>query len=381
MNQNHRISKILEEFDAHGWRRTGTDTDHESARWLAEKGHGLGVDLKLESFTMSRVVPQECYLEVGGRQIQGLPFFDGGLTWAGGVSGNIGPIGSGADIGLGQVGRASGPLGAEPTKEFQNNRRSTVHQALIAVATGDSQGLMASNAPDFRQPFGPPVLQVSSEEGEWLTQQAQRTSPASLVVSAQRIDSETFNVTGVVKGSRENLRPLVVMTPRSGWWQCVSERGAGIASWLEVMGKVIESQPQRDVIFVATTGHELGLLGLDDFLERRPTLVKDAHAWLHFGADVGRQTRFSATHDDLRSQAKAALEDAQVSPATPAPEGTTVGAESQVVARKGGRVAALVGHSLLFHLESDRWPHAVDVDSIGRVANAFTNLALQLSKG
>ncbi len=80
MNQNHRISKILEEFDAHGWRRTGTDTDHESARWLAEKGHGLGVDLKLESFTMSRVVPQECYLEVGGRQIQGLPFFDGGLT-------------------------------------------------------------------------------------------------------------------------------------------------------------------------------------------------------------------------------------------------------------------------------------------------------------
>ena len=225
------------------------------------------------------------------------------------------------------------------------------------------------------------MLQVSSEEGEWLTQQAQRTSPASLVVSAQRIDSETFNVTGVVKGSRENLRPLVVMTPRSGWWQCVSERGAGIASWLEVMGKVIESQPQRDVIFVATTGHELGLLGLDDFLERRPTLVKDAHAWLHFGADVGRQTRFSATHDDLRSQAKAALEDAQVSPATPAPEGTTVGAESQVVARKGGRVAALVGHSLLFHLESDRWPHAVDVDSIGRVANAFTNLALQLSKG
>lgn len=381
MNQNQRISKIIQEFDAQGWHRTGTGTDHESARWLAEKGRELGVEMELESFRFSRVLPQDCFLEVAGRRIEGLPFFDCGFTSSEGVSGRIGPIGTSAEIGLGEVIRASGPLGGEPNKEFQESRRSAGHNALVAVTAGGKPGLMASNAPDFRQPFGPPVLQVSSDEREWLKEQAQRNSSVHLVASAERVESDTFNVTGVVKGSSQDLPPLLVMTPRSGWWHCASERGAGLACWLEVMRQMAQSQPHRDVIFVATTGHELGLLGLDDYLERRPGFVKYAHAWLHFGADVGRETRFSATDDGLKALASNALAAAKVLPATPAPDGNTVGAESQVVARGGGRVAATVGHSPMFHLETDRWRQEIDVESIGRIANGFAGLALQLSKG
>lgn len=381
MNQNQRISTIIQEFDAQGWHRTGTEVDHESARWLADKGRELGLALELESFKFRRVVPQDCFLEVGGRRIEGLPFFDANLTSQDGISGRFGSVGSGAEIGLGAVSRASGPLGAEPNREFQTSRISGENQALVAVTLGESPGLMASNAPDFRQSFGPPVLQVSSEEQEWLTEHAQRNSSARLVASAEHIESESFNVTGVIDGSGQDLPPLLVMTPRSGWWHCASERGAGLACWLEVMHQVVQSQPRRGVIFVATTGHELGLLGIDDFLVRRPGLVKHAHAWLHFGADVGREPRFSATDDGLRTQAKTALEDAGASPATPAPKGTTVGAESQVVARGGGRVGATVGHSPMFHLEADRWRQEIDVGSIGRIANGFASLALQLSKG
>ena len=384
MNQKQRISKIIQEFDAQGWHRTGTEVDHESARWLAEKGRDLGLVLELERFEFNRVVPQDCYLEVEGRRIEGLPFFDGGFTSHEGISGRIGPIGSDAEIGLGEVMRGAGPLGAQANQEFQKYRkfsRPGGHQALVAVTVGEKPGLMATNAPDFRQPFGPPVLHVSSEEQEWLAGCAHRNSPARLVASAQRIASESFNVTGLVKGSGQDLPPMIVMTPRSGWWHCASERGAGLACWLEVMRKVVQSQPQRDVIFVATSAHELGLLGIDDFLERRPGLVEGAHAWLHFGADVGLASRFSATDDGLKAQTQRALEDAGASPAAPAPDGTTVGAESQVVARGGGRVAALVGRSALFHLESDRWPQDVDVESISRFANAFADLALQLSKG
>ena len=124
----------------------------------------------------------------------------------------------------------------------------------------------------------------------------------------------------------------------------------------------------------------MGLPGIDDFLERRPGLAESAHAWLHFGADVGKESRFSATDDDLKAEAQAALQDAGVNPATPAPKGITVGAESQVVARGGGNVAAVVGHSPRFHLESDRWPQEIDVESIGRLARAFATLAMQLSK-
>ena len=379
VGQIQRISKIIQEFDAQGWHRTGTTADQESARWLVNKGQNLGVALTLESFHLNRVAPHECYLEVGERIIQGLPIFDGGFTAREGISGRIGFIGSSAQIGLSRVGRASGPLGAEPDVEFQKIRRSKQHEALVAVASGESPGLMASNAPDFCQPFGLPVLQVSSEEEEWLTNQALSNSLAHLVVSADRVDSESFNVTGSVAGRNSETPPLIVMTPRSGWWQCASERGAGLACWLEVMRTMSRSRPYRDIIFVATSAHELGLLGLDDFLERRPSLVQESHVWLHFGADIGMETRFSGTDHELQSQTSTVLNASGVKPATPAHVGDTVGAESQVVARAGGRVAAIVGHSPLFHLEADRWPEAIDPEAISKVSNAFTNLALQMS--
>ena len=65
-------------------------------------------------------------------------------------------------------------------------------------------------------------------------------------------------------------------------------------------------------------------------------------------------------------------------PATPTPIGTTVGGESQVVARHKGRVVALLGSSALFHLESNRWLGAIDVEAITQYVNAFKDVALQL---
>ena len=70
----------------------------------------------------------------------------------------------------------------------------------------------------------------------------------------------------------------MVMTPRSGWWSCGSERGGGIACWLEIMRAVHAAKPARDVLFVASSGHELGHLGLDAYMARRPDLVRAARA-------------------------------------------------------------------------------------------------------
>ncbi len=59
------------------------------------------------------------------------------------------------------------------------------------------------------------------------------------------------------------------MTPRSGWWQCASERGGGIAVWVEILAAVAAAKPARTVNFVASTGHELGHYGLTHYLESR----------------------------------------------------------------------------------------------------------------
>lgn len=80
---------------------------------------------------------------------------------------------------------------------------------------------------------------------------------------------------------------MAILTPKSGWFHCAAERGCGIAIWLEV-AHALAAQPGRvrDVVFVATSGHELGFLGIEELLKRRPELAR-AHAWIHLGASVG----------------------------------------------------------------------------------------------
>src|SRR5213078_1203191 len=117
----------------------------------------------------------------------------------------------------------------------------------------------------FLHPFGPPVLQVASEEAPFLADCARQGANALLVAHAERNQAQAFNVVTMVPGTNKGAPPLVVMTPRSGWWGCASERGGGLACWLEIMRAMRDARPVRDVLFVASSGHELGHLGLDAF--------------------------------------------------------------------------------------------------------------------
>ena len=378
MDRKGRITRVISEFDAQGWHRTGTPVDHESARWLADKARELGFAAELESFDLSRVDPQECRLEVNGERIPGLPMFDGTFTSSRGIKGRIGTLGSGAAIGLGRVTRG----GAE-NRGLDDARKSGSHQGLVAVTAGDRPGLMPMNATVFPKSFGPPVLQVARETEAQLQESAEQRLEATLTVAVERTEAESFNVVGRIEGREPGLPPLIVMTPRSGWWQCASERGGGIACWLELMRSIIEEGPRRDVIFVATSAHELGLMGVHDFMRRRPGIETAAFAWLHFGANIGGaldpSARFSATDSELETVAATALEQHSANPVEAVPRGTTVGAESQVIAGLGGRVTAMVGGNPLFHLESDRWPDAVDVDAVAGFASAYSDVAIELS--
>ena len=200
-------------------------------------------------------------METGGRRAEGVPLFDGGLTGPEGVSGSLGALGSGSVIGVTE-------LGAEPTTRYLDARRARQHDAIVAV-TPTGPGVALMNAVHFFEPFGPPVLQVGSEACPHLAEQARRGSSARVVVSASRQAAETCNVAATIPGRDPSLAPVVVMTPRSGWWHCAGERGGGIACWLEVMRSMAGSGPARGVLFVSTTGHEIGLPGIEAFLGAR----------------------------------------------------------------------------------------------------------------
>ena len=331
--QERRIARVIEEYDLQGWHRSGTEVDGASARWLADRVAGCGLEPTLERVPFDRLDPGLASVETGGRRAAGVPLFDGGLTGPEGVSGPLGALGSGSVIGVTE-------LGAGPTTRYLDARRARQHDAIVAV-TPTGPGVALMNADHFFEPFGPPVLQVGSAARPHLAEHARRGFSARVVVSAARQAAETCNVTATIPGRDPSLAPVVVMSPRSGWWHCAGERGGGIACWLEVMRSMAGSGPSRGVLFVATTGHEIGLPGIEAFLGARPAVLTGARLWVHFGANLGATPhvgpRYAATDEELREAAKEALGEAGAVSA--APSDRMVGAESSLIAARGGNAA------------------------------------------
>ena len=306
-----RVAGLLQAYDAQGNHRTGTDADNASAQWLAHEARQAGAEASLESFTLSRVDPQLCYLRIGEYRIDAVPLFDASFTGPEGVEGSIGALGSDAEIALveSQVAEPREPT-AEDRDEVAEARRSW-HKAVVVLTAGVRPGLYLLNASSFRKPFGPPVLQVSSIHSEWLRERAETRAKAALVAHVQRKTVQAYNLTAKVAGRTPALAPVVLMAPRSGWWQSVSEQGSRIVCMLEAMRTLAAGRPKRDCLFVAFSGHELGFLGVEPYINRRPDLIRRAHAWIFFGSNVGsprRRNRIHTSDDALEKWAVAAME-------------------------------------------------------------------------
>lgn len=387
-----RIARAIHEYGEQGFHRTGTDVDRVSGEWLADQARQAGLTPVLEPFTLSRVDPVDCRLMIEGRRIDGLPLLDGAFTDAAGIRGRLGPLDSDAEIGLVTIApnaAGTGAIGAA--------RRASRHRAIICITRGGRPGLCASNADDFLTPFGPPVLQVSSEEGPYLAAHAGRRFDAQVIATVVRTEASALNVTASISG-QSSSRPLVIMTPRSGWYACASERGGGIAVWLELMRAFAASRPARDIHFVASSGHELGHLGIDAYVDRRVGLVAGASGWIHLGANIGAATlpqapaptrtaasaasvpagpanTVQASDDEAEAILTRALAAEKIGIARRVPRGTVPAGEAEVVHRGGGRYVSAIGANAWFHNPNDKGPDVVDVAAIARFSRAFTAAA------
>jgi hypothetical protein len=377
-----RVERVLREYDAQGIHRTGTDVDERCARWLADEAARLGAQCELEAMPFSRIDVLECHVDVAGQRIEGVPLFDAPLSGAEGVAGKLAPAGAGAagEIGfwLDTVPDAAGG------KKFIAHRRTTAQKGLIAVTGGErfklAGGLALLNAESYLEPFGPPVVQVSSEARTVV--EGATGSDVRLVTHAERREVTAYNTLATVPGQDPSLPPLGVMTPRSGWWQCASERGGGVAVWLEILAAVAAARPARSVNFVASTGHELGHYGLSRHLASRRELIAGTRAWIHLGANFTTsmlpQVRMQFSDAEMRSLALEALARHDLEPDVETPLGQTPIGEARNVA-DGGRYISITGFNGRFHQAGDRFPEAVDLPKAIAFAKAYSEIALTLA--
>ena len=374
-----RIGAVIRAYEEQGAHRTGTEVDRASGDWLANEVRAIGIEPAREEFALDRVDPVVASLTVNGRTIEGLPLFDGAFTSPAGITGALGSLDGAAPIGLTDIAPNASETGA-----LGDARRRNRHQAIVVITRGPRPGFSPSNADSFLRPFGPPVLQVASEEGPFLAECAQQGAKAVLTAHAQRVPANAFNVTAVVAGTDRNASPLMVMTPRSGWWSCASERGGGLACWLEIMRAIRDAKPVRDVLFVASSGHELGHLGLDDFIARRGGIVPGAKAWIHLGANIGAAQGpaniLQASDDAMENLMADAMTGAGLGIDRRLARGETPRGEALNVHHGRGRYISIIGSNDLFHNPADRGPDVVDLAVIERFAHAFAKVATLLAR-
>ena len=377
-DRKRRISDLIQTYDGQGIHRTATIVDNASADWLRQLAAVAGGDAHLNAFQLRQVDIRAAYIEADGRRIEGVPLFDGGFTGDTGLVGTLGPADSTADIALVTI--DSGGIGTEG-RGLDALRRGDSHRAIVAVTTTETPGLTLSNAGAFATPYGVPVLQVASEHQARLTELAASHARISFIAAASRNPSEAMNVVVNVPGRRADLPPLVVMTPRSGWWQCAAERGGGLACWMESIRAVSAAKAARPAIFIASSGHELGHYGLDAFLKAHPTLIKEAAAWIHLGANIGAadgRTRLQASDDEIEGRMVRALGEASATVRQRVPRGTVPAGEARNIHVGGGRYVSLLGSGRFFHTQQDRWPVAVDADAVTRYGQAVASLAVAI---
>jgi len=377
-----RIAEIISEYAGQGIHRTGTNVDNQSADWLMQRIEMLDVAATDTAFDFQRLQPITTQLSLVGSTIPGVPLYDCHYTNESAITGSIGELGSNADIGVSM----SLPFASAPNGLLIHAaRKEGQHKAIVVVTDSrlPKDGVALLNAEDFTSPFGPPVLQVANKHWADIQSAIKSGMEASLVLHCEYVKATARNVEARIEGSKPDLDPIVVMTPRSGWWANASERGGGIACFLEIMRAVKAAAPKRDVIFTANTGHELGHTGLDLFLHNNAGLIQDAHIWMHLGANFaakfGSQIMLQYSDDEAVTSLDPWLREHGLTPAAVTPIGQRPLGEARNVYDGQGRYVSILGGNGLFHHPDDQWPDAVDLAMTAKWVKAFTQLAVAVA--
>lgn len=356
----------ITQWDASDQHRTGTAGDRRTSDWLLKEASRLGAKAKLYEFPFIRKDVHTALLKTTHKNYDGFPMFDGGTTLDGDSSGVMSTTSDKDSI------LVLDEFNSDTSLE--SARRSQELKGVVVVSNLRIPGLALLNADSYGRPYGPPVLQLPSEFRRELLDAADSNQHASLSIVLDDQSTDASNVEATIRGTRTDLAPVVIMTPKSSWYTSTAERIGGIVCWLECIRHFVEHPPTRDVIFTANTGHELGHVGLARFLETSPQLTKGAHLWVHFGANFGAtdsNVRLQSSSENHLSTMRSILRKHNVSVSSEANPGFRPGGEARNIFDSGGEYASILGSNRLFHHPNDRFNTNVDLPRLLCIRSAM----------
>ncbi len=370
MNDAERRIRAYEELGIH---RTGREADDLTTPWMMDELRLLGVDADWQTWRFPRVEIHEAAIRFGGWDIPAVPIYDGAFTDHDGLTGVLR--------------RDNGPgiVVWEFAHDDQERMAPGIYSSFelarqdgadgIILVMGDPDGeIVLRNAERPLDPIELPVLQVAPNHAGPILDAV--GSEATMIVDGGRLDAPAHNVIGSIPGTDPHAAPVVLMTPKSGWFTCAAERGGGIAVWLEVAGRIAAHPGRRTLNLVASSGHELHHLGLDHYIRELGDAAHEVHAWMHLGASIGSrngQPSYAASDDELFNLATDAL-NAQGIERQPFPVGSAGFGEARNIGEINGRFVSILGGHPYFHSPQDTYDRCIDPNSLAQHTNAVETI-------
>ncbi|MCW3026856.1 MAG: hypothetical protein JWN81_67 [Solirubrobacterales bacterium] len=379
---------------------TGTTNAAATERWISEQLRATGLSTGADAYKFLRFIPWHV-----GLSIEGVPATSlvarlySGTTPSGGLAAPLAYAETGSKSELekahvsGRIAVVEVPTADTATAPTLDGAVKAAKEAgaaaLVAVTSGPEDYPVQEDIDSRAGVLGIPVLFVGKRSGATVIEHAKAGSTANLLVSAVTGWGCDSNVYGVLPG-RDASRDIVIGTPSTAFDSAASERGAGVAAFLGLarhFAALPISQRPATLVFVATTGHENGFLGLPTFMKKHPEWFAHAEAYVHLGASLAARliteapsgmllqsplddpTRLMYTSENPVLQGIAQGAFATTGIASSSPGVRNVG--EQVYAYDAGvPVVSVSGGSFYFHTAGDQ-ADGVDPAEEERVALAF----------
>lgn len=265
-----------------GEHRTGTVGDDATTVWLARALKVAGYVVERQAFDYPVFELARADLMLGGRTLDAFPYWTPRTTPAGGLTAPLSMTGGPGKIMLVDLPPGTGGgLDAPPPKQIAD-AVATGAAAVVAI-TENALGEMATLNRNPKAPAWPvPILLVAGREAAALKAAAAAGEIATIRLEGRDVMRTPQSVIG------RRLRPgkpVVISTPKSGWFHCAGERGSGIAIWLG-LARWLAASTDHNIVVVCASGHEFDGYGAHHFTQTLAPKPEDTKLWVAIGANV-----------------------------------------------------------------------------------------------
>jgi len=276
-----------------GEHRTASDVDLRTSRWLADQLRAAGLQATVQTFGLRQFFIRLSRLSIGDNPLRCFPLWYPRSTGANPIDATlvVPDKKTGRQPLAGKIAVVKFPFDAGPAitegsvhAEIIQAAAKAGALAVVAITEGATKEIIALNSPAGSEPWPVPVVLAGERDAPVLVAAAASGKRASLLLEG--FDDQNAAARNVVARLDRGKDLIVVSTPQSGWFRCAAERGPGIALFLGLARWASRRPAGSSFLFVSTSGHELGGLGMRAFLKELAPARGRVVCWLHLGAGI-----------------------------------------------------------------------------------------------